>query len=68
MLIVVQKVFSLSFVNKWIQDAPSSTWRNGVPPKPINKNLLKGAKSKRPKANGKMRQTAHSMVTFALAR
>jgi len=65
---VVHKLFTLDFANKVLAGAPKSMWSDGIPPRPLHKHILKGAKGNRPKRGGKMRQTASDMVKFALAR
>ena len=44
LLICKRKYFSLEQANKIIKDAPSSVWSDGIPPRPLDKNILKGAK------------------------
>jgi hypothetical protein len=68
MLIVQMRLFSLKFANKVIANADPSVWEGGRPPRPLHASILKGAKGKKPKQGGKMRQTASDMVKFALAR
>lgn len=68
MLIVQMKLFSLKFANKVIANADPSVWHDGRAPRPLHASILKSAKGKKPKKNGKMRQTAADMVKFALAR
>ena len=71
MLIVKLKCFTLKDANRILDDAPRSTWSDGVAPMPLRPELLKGAKSggtTLPKKGGKMRYTASMMRKFTLAR
>ena len=68
MLIVQMRLFSLKFANKVIANADPSVWEGGRPPRPLHASILKGAKGKKPKQVGKMRQPASDMAKFALAR
>ena len=56
-------------LRRLIENAPRSTWSDGIPPPPLHPHILKGTrKGSKIKAGGKVRYTAMQMMKFALAR
>ena len=63
-----EKILNLKRANKIVEDAPKSTWSDGVAPPPLHPHVLKGAKDGKPKKAGKLRFKAADMRKWALAR
>ena len=67
-LIMKDKVFDLKFLNKVMEEAPSSTWNGHRAPRPFSVLFLKLCKNGKLRKGGKARFTASEATNFSLAR